>query len=137
MGKRTFIFFEIGVVHNDFDRPVQGDLIRRERSQLIIDPQYEKGLFGLSPGQDLLVVFLFHRAPEGDIALKQHPRGDKDRPPRGVFALRSPHRPNPIGVTKVVIESIEDNTLVVRGLDALNGSPILDLKIAGDGSGQE
>jgi tRNA-Thr(GGU) m(6)t(6)A37 methyltransferase TsaA len=77
---------------------------------------------------DLLVVFVFHRA-EG-YNLLQHPRGDRGRPQRGVFALRSPNRPNPIGITEVELLAIEGNILTVRGLDALDGTPVLDLKPA-------
>ena len=74
----------------------------------------------------LLVVFVFHRS-EGH-ELLQHPRGDRSRPKRGVFALRSPNRPNPIGVTEVELIAIEGSILTVRGLDAIDGTPVLDLK---------
>ncbi|MFH1739812.1 MAG: TrmO family methyltransferase, partial [bacterium] len=59
-----------------------------------------------------------------------HPGGDRSRPMRGVFATRSPARPNPIGVTTVRVLDCEENALVVEGLDALDGSPIVDIKIA-------
>ena len=62
-------------------------------------------------------------------ALLQHPRGDRSRPRRGVFALHTPYRPNPIGVTVVDLLSVEGNVLRVRGLDALNGTPVLDIKL--------
>jgi tRNA-Thr(GGU) m(6)t(6)A37 methyltransferase TsaA len=62
--------------------------------------------------------------------LLQHPRGDQGQPQRGVFALRSPHRPNPIGVTIVNLLAVERNVLRVSGLDAINGTPVLDLKPA-------
>ena len=61
----------------------------------------------------------------------QHPRGDKSRPKRGVFALRSPYRPNHIGLTEVELLAINGNVLSVRGLDAINETPVLDLKPAG------
>ena len=87
------------------------------------------GLKGLEPGRQVMVVFHFHRAP-GQYDLCQHPRGDSSRPRRGVFALCSPHRPNPIGVTVVDLVAIEGNVLRVRGLDAINDTPVLDLKPA-------
>ena len=73
-----------------------------------------------------MVVFHFHRSRGYE--LLQHPRGDPSRPRRGVFALRSPRRPNPIGLTVVDLLAIEGNVLRVRGLDAFAGTPVLDLK---------
>jgi formylmethanofuran dehydrogenase subunit E len=116
----------IGHVKNEFDEPAAADLIRATESRIILDPVYEEGLSGLEPGQQIMVVFYFHRSKGYD--LLQHPRGDESRPPRGVFALRSPRRPNPIGVTVVDLVAIEGNMLSVRGLDAFNTTPVLDLK---------
>ncbi len=87
-----------------------------------------EGLHGLTPGSMVLVIFNFHLA-EG-YALLQHPRGDKSRLKRGVFALRSPYRPNHIGVTEAELLAIADNVLSLRGLDAINGTPVLDIKPA-------
>jgi L-fuculose-phosphate aldolase len=81
---------------------------------------------GLGPGQEILVVFWFHHSTHYD--LRQHPKGDKTRAKRGVFSLRSPHRPNPIGITQVRITGIENNVLYVTDLDAFDGTPILDIK---------
>lgn len=121
-------FRPIGTVRNRFTRPVEGELIRQELSELKVFPEYRRGLTGAAPGQKILVVFHFHRA-EDQPPLVQHPRGDRTRSPRGVFTLRSPDRPNGIGVTEVSIEAVTGEGLVVRGLDALDGSPLLDLKI--------
>jgi tRNA-Thr(GGU) m(6)t(6)A37 methyltransferase TsaA len=78
----------------------------------------------------LVVLFAFHRSRpfSGQDGLLQHPEGDPARERRGVFALRSPFRPNPIGSTVVRVISVEGNKLVVSGLDAHDGTPILDLK---------
>jgi tRNA-Thr(GGU) m(6)t(6)A37 methyltransferase TsaA len=62
--------------------------------------------------------------------MKLHPKGNPDNPLVGVFASRSPNRPNPIGVTKVKLLEVRGNILVVKGLDALNGTPVLDIKPA-------
>ena len=94
----------------------------------VIDPPLAEGLTGLKPGAHVMVVFVFHRATGHE--LLQHPRGDAARPKRGVFALCSPHRPNPIGVTVAELLGAEGNVLVVRGLDAINGTPVLDIKPA-------
>jgi len=79
--------------------PTEPDTLRASRSRIVLVPDLMEGLTGLVPGMTLLVVFVFHRAEGYD--LLQHPRGDRSRPKRGVFALRSPNRPNPIGVTEV------------------------------------
>ena len=118
----------VGFVENEFDEAVASDLIRATESRIILDPVHIDGLSGLEAGQQIMVIFYFHRSKGYD--LLQHPRGDASRPPRGVFALRSPQRPNPIGVTVVNLVAIEDNVLWVRGLDAINGTPVLDLKPA-------
>jgi L-fuculose-phosphate aldolase len=84
------------------------------------------GLLGLESGDDVIVLCYFHRA-ERDV-LQVHPMGDPGRPLRGVFATRSPARPNPIAVTSTRIERIEGNVLHVVGLDALDGTPVVDIK---------
>jgi len=122
----TFQFQIIGYVENEFQEPTKPDKLRASLSRIVLAPELLEGLTGLEPGMALLVVFVFHRA-EG-YSLLQHPRGDRNRPKRGVFALRSPNRPNPIGVTEVELVAIEGNTLTVHGLDALDGTPVLDLK---------
>ncbi len=97
-----------------------------DESLLVLQPDLAVGLDGVAPGDRLLVVFVFDRA--GECELRQHPKGDRSRDLRGVFALRSPRRPNPIGVTIVEVLKIDGNTVWVRGLDAWPGTPILDLK---------
>jgi tRNA (adenine37-N6)-methyltransferase len=119
-------FRSIGYVQNDFDEPTAPDQIRAAESRIVLDPTLVEGLQGLEVGQQIMVIFYFHRS-EG-YALLQHPRGDERQPLRGVFSLRSPQRPNPIGVTVVDLLAIEGNVLRVRGLDAINGTPVLDLK---------
>jgi tRNA-Thr(GGU) m(6)t(6)A37 methyltransferase TsaA len=118
----------IGHVENDFRERAPADEVRSAESRIVLDLALTNGLKGLEPGQQVMVVFYFHRARGFD--LLQHPRGDTTRPRRGVFALRSPRRPNPISVTVVDLVAIEGNTLWVRGLDAINGTPVLDLKPA-------
>jgi tRNA-Thr(GGU) m(6)t(6)A37 methyltransferase TsaA len=121
-------FNAIGRVENAFDEMVAPDCIRATPSRIVLDSQLEAGLLGVEPGQQLMVIFYFHRSRGYE--LQQHPRGDLSRPRRGVFALRSPRRPNPIGVTVVDVLAVTRNVLDVRGLDAINGTPVLDLKPA-------
>ena len=124
----TIVFKPIGRVENSFDVAATPEEIRSTESRIILDPALMQGLTGLKVGQPLLVVFHFDRST--GFELLQHPRGDNSRPRRGVFALRSPNRPNPIGVTAVDLQAIEANVLRVQGLDALDGTPVLDLKPA-------
>ena len=126
--KEAIVYRAIGHVENAFDGPAAPERIRSVESRIVLDPALTEGLKGLGPGQRIMVVFYFHRSRGFD--LLQHPQGDRSRPRRGVFALRSPRRPNPIGVTVVELVTVEGNVLRVRGLDAINGTPVLDLKPA-------
>jgi len=122
----TFEFRAIGYVENELGEGTKAEELRASLSRIVLDPGFVEGLTGLEPGMEVMVLFVFHRAEGTD--LLQHPRGDRSRPKRGVFTLRSPRRPNPIGVTEVEVVSIERNVLTVRGLDAFHGTPVLDIK---------
>ena len=122
------IYQAIGHVENVFDEPAPPSEIGAVESRIVLDPSLTEGLKGLDSGMRIMVVFCFHRSQGFD--LLQHPRGDRSRPLRGVFALRSPRRPNPIGITVVDLVTVDGNILRVRGLDAINGTPVLDLKPA-------
>lgn len=119
-------FEAIGWVKNDFDRSTPMDLMLASESRVVLEPALLPGLKGWEPGDPIVIIFYFHRSQ--GYALQQHPRGNEERAQRGVFDLRSPHRPNAIGVTRVDLLAIEGNVLRVRGLDAINGTPVLDLK---------
>jgi tRNA-Thr(GGU) m(6)t(6)A37 methyltransferase TsaA len=121
-------FQPIGYVENRFDETASPDRIRTVPSRIVLEPRFVPGLQGIEPGQQLIVIFYFHRSHGYD--LQQNPRGDVSRPKRGVFALRSPRRPNPIGVTVVEVLAMTGHILDVSGLDAINGTPVLDLKPA-------
>jgi tRNA-Thr(GGU) m(6)t(6)A37 methyltransferase TsaA len=125
---QSIVYRAIGHVENSFDKPAPASEIRAVDSRIILHPSLAEGLRGLEPDQQIMVIFSFHRSQGFD--LLQHPQGDASRPRRGVFALRSPRRPNGIGVTVVDLLSIEGNVLLVRGLDAINSTPVLDLKPA-------
>lgn len=112
-------------------RPI-GRVVSRERSQhqeIEIASEFVPGLEGVEGQEHLWVLFWMHRLTEDDRAtLQAHPRGDAARPKVGVFALHSPCRPNPIGMTRVRVLGRKGNRLVVEGLDAFDGSPVLDIK---------
>jgi tRNA-Thr(GGU) m(6)t(6)A37 methyltransferase TsaA len=124
----TITYRPIGYIENSYTQPASAELIRGAESRIVLDASFVEGLQGLAIGQQVMVVFHFHRSDGYE--LTQHPQGDRGRPRRGVFALRSPRRPNPIGITVVELIEIQGNVLRVRGLDAINGTPVLDLKPA-------
>lgn len=94
--------------------------------RLIIDEQYRQALDGMRPGQRIVILYWLHLANR--TRLQVHPRGDRSRPLQGVFVTRSPHRPNPIAMSVVEVLQVDGTTLTVRGLDALDGTPLLDIK---------
>lgn len=116
----------IGRVESAFTEFTDVDAMRARPSRLVVDPQLTDGLMGMEPGDWLLVLFFCDRTEGTELQI--HPRGDRTRPLRGVFATRSQNRPNPIGATVVELVAIEGNILHVEGLDALDGTPILDIK---------
>jgi len=119
----------IGVLHGDItsreDAPKNFDESERVGT-LEIYPEYQEGLAGIAPGQTIVVLFWLHQASR-DI-LKVYPRGDRSKGLRGVFATRSPVRPNPIAISELKVLAIHGNQLEVSGLDILDGTPILDIK---------
>lgn len=127
-GPSSIVLAPIGYVKREAaDAGLSGEQLRARSTRIVLDPALREGLLGLEPGTDVLVLFYLHQSRGYDLQL--HPRGDPNRPLRGVFATRSPRRPNPIGVTSVRVQRIQDNVLEVVGLDALDGSPVLDIKV--------
>lgn len=92
---------------------------------LVLDEEFKNGLSGLQPGQKILILYWFENTDRNVI---EQPTDDGGS--IGTFALRSPHRPNPIVAATLPIEVIENGVVSVRGLDCLNGTPLLDIKPA-------
>jgi len=119
----------IGVVHGDIttrdDAPKNYSESDRSGT-LEIYPRYGDGLDGISAGQTVVVLFWLHLADRD--RLKVYPRGDRSRGLRGVFATRSPARPNPIALSELKVIARDGNRLQVTGLDVLDGTPIVDIK---------
>jgi tRNA-Thr(GGU) m(6)t(6)A37 methyltransferase TsaA len=92
----------------------------------VLDPAFHDGLEGIRAGAELIVLTWLDRARRD--VLRVHPRGDLARPEQGVFNTRSPARPNPIGMHRVELLSIEGDRLRVSNLEALDGTPVVDLK---------
>ena len=98
-------------------------------SRIIIHNELAEALDGVDGFSHLFVLFWLHKIPdEQRKTLKVHPRGRRDLPLVGIFATRSMLRPNPVGLTLVELVKVEGNVLTVRGLDALDGTPVLDIK---------
>ena len=98
-------------------------------SVLEVREEFQEGLLGIAPGDRIQVLYWMHKLnPQARRRLQVHPRGDTSCPLAGVFTVRSPMRPNPIGVSNVQVQAVEGNEIVVAGLDALDGSPVLDIK---------
>ena len=119
-------FTPIGYVESEFAGYAHSDEMRARPSRIILRPELAPGLLGLTAGQSILVLFHLHRA--ADYQLQLHPGHNPQNPIRGVFATRSQYRPNPIAATVAQIQAIADHILTVSGLDAQDGSPVLDLK---------
>jgi len=119
----------IGFVHCDIknQQDAPKNYSESERiGDLEIFPAYEDAIDGIVSGQTIVVLFWLHQAARD--VLKVYPRGDKTRKIRGVFATRSPARPNPIAISELKVRSIRGNRLEVSGLDILDGTPIIDIK---------
>jgi tRNA-Thr(GGU) m(6)t(6)A37 methyltransferase TsaA len=107
------------------DAPRQGDEGAPE-AYLILDSDVQAGLNGIATGADLIVLTWLHQADR--TILTVHPRGDVSRPEQGVFSTRSASRPNPVGLHRVHVLGIDEVRLHVSGLEAIDGTPIIDLK---------
>jgi tRNA-Thr(GGU) m(6)t(6)A37 methyltransferase TsaA len=110
--------------------PRQGDEGAPDAT-IVFDAAVREALADLRAGTEVLVLTWLDRADRQVLAV--HPRGDVHRPREGVFSTRSPDRPNPIGLHRVLILAIDDLRMHVQNLEALDGTPVLDVKpVLGD-----
>ena len=118
-----FTLHPIGIIQNTFDTPVSPNEIKQKPSTLIIEEKYAEALYNIELCSFIDIVFYFHKTEnsrlKGNIFTGEE---------RGVFASRSPSRPNGIGITTVKLLKRNGNILLVEGLDAINNTPILDIK---------
>ena len=126
---RSYIVRPIGVVRSPLrDResaPRQGSE-GAPTAVLELTPSVVEGLDGVEAGLELVVLTWLHEAHRD--VLRVHPRGDESNPLTGVFATRSPDRPNPIGLHRVTVLGVAGSALTVAPLEAIDGTPVLDLK---------
>jgi tRNA-Thr(GGU) m(6)t(6)A37 methyltransferase TsaA len=125
----VYTFEPVGIIRSPLKRleeaPMQGDEGAPE-AWLEMTPAAAPGLEGITAGDDLIVITWLHLA-ERDV-LQVHPRGDLSRPLTGVFATRSPDRPNPIGLHRVSVLEVLEGKLRVAPLEAIDGTPVVDIK---------
>lgn len=101
----------------------------KDISTIVLDDQYAPGLLGIDGFSHVIILFYLDRAAyDPQRHLQRRPRGRTDMPMVGIFSQRTKDRPNQIGTTSVEIVSVAENELVVRGLDAIDGTPVLDIK---------
>jgi tRNA-Thr(GGU) m(6)t(6)A37 methyltransferase TsaA len=121
-------FTPIGTIHSPFTdlegMPIQPAGAREAIGTVVVDPAYEAGLQDLEGFSHLYLLYHFHRA--APMRLRVVPFFDSRE--HGIFATRSPSRPNPIGLSIVELLEVRGNRLTVRGIDVLDGTPLLDIK---------
>src|SRR5512134_1518019 len=129
MTSSHFTMEPIGYVRSELkrleDAPMQADEGAPE-AWLELTPLAAPGLMGIQPGDELILLTWLHLAERDVLAV--HPRGDLNRPLTGVFATRSPDRPNPIGLHRVSVLEVKEQKLRVAPLEAIHGTPVLDIK---------
>lgn len=101
--------------------------VSEERGRIELDPQYAAGLQGIEAGQEIVVLFAFHRSEafSPELLVQRPPHSDHER---GVFATCSPRRPNPIGLSVLRVLEISETALEVARIDMVDGTPVLDIK---------
>jgi tRNA-Thr(GGU) m(6)t(6)A37 methyltransferase TsaA len=124
----------IGMIRSDLklrrDAPMQG-FEGAPDAWLELNRSVRAAVEGLSVGDEIIVLTWFHRADRRLLAV--HPRSDPTLPVTGVFATRSPDRPNPVGLHRVTIRAIEPHRLKIGPIEALDGTPVVDIKpVLGD-----
>lgn len=129
MPDTKYILNPIGVVHSELtDRdaaPRQG-YEGAPDAWLELDPAVAEGLDGIAVGDEIVVITWFHRSNRDK--LKVHPGRNRNLPLTGVFATRSPDRPNPLGLHRVTVREMAGTRLKVGPLEALDGTPVVDIK---------
>ncbi len=119
----TYTIRPVGIVRNEYDNPVDYHRIKEKPSTIIVNDEYSEALLNINECEYLDIVFWFHKSEKGSLSGKTHSGLH-----RGVFASRSPKRPNLIGITTVKLLERNKNELVVEGLDAINNTPVIDIK---------
>ena len=125
----AFSIQPIGILHCDLKDRSHTPKLYDESSHvgtIEIYPEFIEGLDGMQKGDTIVVLFWLDRADRS--ILKVYQRGDKSKPKRGIFSTRSPVRPNPVAISELLVQDIDNNILTVKGLDILDSTPVIDIK---------
>ncbi|MDD4498629.1 MAG: tRNA (N6-threonylcarbamoyladenosine(37)-N6)-methyltransferase TrmO [Methanosarcinaceae archaeon] len=114
----------IGYVENDYLEPVYSEKVYQTVSKIVLKKEFTDGLFRIEDFEKLHILFNFSKSKNYELIHRRRYDGEM----AGVFASRTPRRPNGIGLTVVELLKVEGNVLFVKGLDAINGTPVLDIK---------
>ena len=129
MPETEYLLHPIGLIQSSLqdreDAPKQGNEGAPD-AWLEVNSAVVEGLEGIGVGSDIIVITWLHESRRD--VLKLHPRGDTNNPLTGVFATRSPDRPNPLGLHRVTVLEIAENRLKVGPIEAIDGTPVVDLK---------
>ncbi len=121
-------FNEIGIVKTEINEKKDsnwGEAV----SKIVLNEELRDGLVGLSEFSHVIVIFFLHEAKfNREKHIKRRPQGREDMPEVGICAQRVKDRPNPVGVTSVELVEVTDDGIIVRGLDAIDGTPVIDIK---------
>jgi len=117
----------IGIVRNEIKQPLRHEW-EKVVSDIVVDPSLTEALDNLDEFSHIIVLYWMHQHSPGQPPMKVHPRGEQELPLVGVFATRSPRRPNPVGKAIARLLRRQDNILRVQGLDAIDGTPVIDIK---------
>jgi len=120
----------IGIVRNGIKQPPKQVPFGWEKvvSDIEVDSSLTEALDGLGGFSHIVVLYWMHQVAAGEMPMKVHPMGKQELPLVGIFATRSPRRPNPVGETTVRLLQRQGNILKVEGLDAIDGTPVIDIK---------
>ena len=129
MPERDYVLDPIGSLHSPLKQLEEAPRQGREGAPdawLEVHATVAEGLEGIEVGDELIVITWLHQA--GRDILKTHPRNDETRPLVGVFATRSPDRPNPLGLHRVTVREIAGKSVKVGPIEAIDGTPVVDIK---------
>jgi len=120
----------IGIVRSEIKKkqPDGNDWWVGTVAEIVIKPSLSEALDGLEEFSHIIILYWMHRAASGEVLLKVHPMGRKEVPMQGLFAVRTPNRPNRIGKATVKLLQRQGSILKVIGLDAIDGTPVIDIK---------
>lgn len=128
MFKNDIILQSIGIIHSPYktskDMPIQGTFENSVEAHVEINKELENGLKDLNGFSHIILIYYFHQSKRTELIAKPFLENEE----HGIFAIRSPYRPNHIGFTTVEISKIDKNIIYFKGVDMLDGTPLLDIK---------